>query len=377
MESWLSSMLSIFGLLFLCFVLVSPLIITLTNLMNLVWRHSILHYAMTVVTMVLGFGLSCFLCLGITFRDYTEAIYINSWEYHTPISPEYGWLLLIILIWFFISWICLSYSGRTKNLFPPLVTAFFIAGIYAGWILCIVYLIQIAGGMDFVWFYLCLLPVNLVLLSVHSMFSFTAFYGKLQAEVVYSNPLLNQVNQFLAKGNRWLLSGLFFLVILLPAAVLLLELFGQRPDVLIKAFTETSDWTLSQQISPPPLTYDAHYLCTVSLRGHKKIVKPIRYGIRRGEKIVVNRQLCVANAFEQLIEERTPRLHRAVRNFYDKYGYPVSRHITTPLAADITYLIMKPLELVFLAVLYTVDKKPEDRIALQYLGVNKKQIINR
>ena len=42
------------------------------------------------------------------------------------------------------------------------------------------------------------------------------------------------------------------------------------------AFTKTSDWILSGEVAPPPVAYDTHYLCTVSLRGHKKIVKPIR-----------------------------------------------------------------------------------------------------
>ena len=61
----------------------------------------------------------------------------------------------------------------------------------------------------------------------------------------------------------------------------------------------------------------------------------------------MNRQLCVANAFEQVLEERTPRFHRFVRHVYDTYGYPVAKHIRTPLAADITYLVMKPLEWIF------------------------------
>ena len=82
---------------------------------------------------------------------------------------------------------------------------------------------------------------------------------------------------------------------------------------------------------------------------------------------MVNRQLCVANAFEQLLEERTPRFHRALRSFYDTYGYPVSRHIKTPFSADVIYLIMKPLEWLFVVVLYLFDEKPEDRIAKQYL----------
>jgi len=71
--------------------------------------------------------------------------------------------------------------------------------------------------------------------------------------------------------------------------------------------------------------------------------------------------------------ERTPRFHRAIRNFYDKYGYPISKLIRTAWLADLTYLIMKPLEWIFLIVLYLFDKKPENRIALQYLPKNARK----
>ena len=80
----------------------------------------------------------------------------------------------------------------------------------------------------------------------------------------------------------------------------------------------------------------------------------------------MNRQLCIANAFEQLLEERAPKFHRAVRGFYDKTGYPIAKHIRSPYLADCIYFIMKPLEWVFLAVLYLFDPKPENRIAVQY-----------
>ena len=160
------------------------------------------------------------------------------------------------------------------------------------------------------------------------------------------------------------------LLLMLPLygiVIAILCLFGQKPDSVIEAFTKTSDWVLSTEIAPPPVEYDSHYLCTVSLQGHKELVKPIRYGIRRGERIVVNRQLCVANAFEQLLEERTPKFHRAVRNFYDKHGYPISKWITNPWSADVVYILMKPLEWFFVAVLYLFDEKPENRICSQYL----------
>ncbi len=104
------------------------------------------------------------------------------------------------------------------------------------------------------------------------------------------------------------------------------------------------------------------------MNGHKAIVKPTRAGIRHDVKIIVNRQLCIANAFEQLIEEKTPKFHRIVRKVYDKYGYAISRHITTLYRADIVYIAMKPLEWLFLIVLYLFDINPENRIAIQYTG---------
>ena len=95
-------------------------------------------------------------------------------------------------------------------------------------------------------------------------------------------------------------------------------------------------------------------------------MRPLRLGYRRGAVIVVNRQLAVANAFEELLQERLPRLHRQVRHFYDTHGYPLSQKITTPFRADLVYLLMKPLEWLFAAALYLFDLAPECRIARQY-----------
>lgn len=149
--------------------------------------------------------------------------------------------------------------------------------------------------------------------------------------------------------------------------VCILVLFGQQPDSFIKAFTETSDWSLSQRVAPQNLYRDEHYLCTVAAGGHEKVVKPVRMGVRHGHKVIVNRQLMIANAFEQLLEEKTPRLHRHIRHFYDTYGFPIAKLIRSRYVADVVYVIMKPLEWLFLIVLYLCDVKPENRIAVQYL----------
>ena len=56
-----------------------------------------------------------------------------------------------------------------------------------------------------------------------------------------------------------------------------------------------------------------------------------------------------------------------VRYIYDTYGYPVSNLITSPLRADLIYIMMKPLEWIFLFVLYLLDLRPEQRIRNQYI----------
>lgn len=45
---------------------------------------------------------------------------------------------------------------------------------------------------------------------------------------------------------------------ILAVILIILVLFGQVPDALIQAFTQTSDWTLSLKESPPPIIVDGN-----------------------------------------------------------------------------------------------------------------------
>ena len=67
------------------------------------------------------------------------------------------------------------------------------------------------------------------------------------------------------------------------------------------------------------------------------------------------------------IMEKFPNFHKLIRSVYDTYGYPVSRHIISPERADAVYILMKPLEWMFLIFLYLFDVKPEERIRRQYM----------
>ena len=227
------------------------------------------------------------------------------------------------------------------------------------------WIIQVLGRADELSVYLAVFPLNVILLSASVVK--TLLKEQKEEDEGKDFEKFTGLRRLLVKSSCW--PALAFLMVwpVLGICIAVLVLFGQEPSAAVKAFTETSDWMLSQRISPPTVYSDGHYLCTVAAGGHEKLEKPKRMGVRHGHRIVVNRQLCVANAFEQVLEERTPRFHRFVRHVYDTYGYPVAKHIRTPLAADITYLVMKPLEWIFLLVLYLTDRKPEDRIAKQYL----------
>lgn len=259
---------------------------------------------------------------------------------------------------------------------PPLPTALCISGLETGLVLAILFIIQLFPHLvEGIWipfdtFYMSLIPLN-YLLTVPRLLRQVIQKQIARLEAAPPAPSKGFIcfcHRLLSRSQGWMLAGFLLALPLLVILLGVLVLLGQSPDAAAKAFTETSDWALSQKISPPPIEVNGHYLCTVAVGGHPKLVKPTRYGIRHGKRIVVNRQLCVSNAFEQLIMERTPRFHRAVRRFYDTHGYPLSQKLTTPLRADMTYLLMKPLEWFFLLCLYTFDTTPETRIAMQYTG---------
>ncbi|HVG13597.1 MAG TPA: DUF6688 family protein [Chitinophagaceae bacterium] len=153
---------------------------------------------------------------------------------------------------------------------------------------------------------------------------------------------------------------------------LVLYLFGQKPDALIRAFTDTYKHGFSQlDYLCDNVHCGGHFLCSVAAKGHEKIVQPQRYGERNGHPIICNRQLLIANAFEELIQDYLPLVHKTIRRQYNKVGNMIHRYYTVfsnKMIADLVYFAMKPLEWIFLITIYTFDRRPEDRIARQYLG---------
>lgn len=323
-----------------------------------------------IFTLVLGIPLTAFyfyttsdgIDMTVIAADWWEQLY--AYQLHSPVELASIPTIVTLTLVGFGGYLILRLMPLEKQ--PPLLTALSIAAMYVGGAVAVVWILQIHEET----FYLpqTILPFNLILLYLRTLRLTVHDKAQLmrQAEAAGELPRLSMLARFLDNASTLPAAGLLAVLPLLGALIMILVLFGQQPDAAIRAWTETADWTFSQQIPPPNLPYDGHYLCTVAAGGHKRVVKPIRSGIRHGHTVIVNRQLCIANAFEQLLEERTPRFHRFVRKNYDRYGLPIAKLIRTKLAADVVYLLMKPAEWIFLAVLYLFDRNPENRIALQY-----------
>ncbi len=305
-------------------------------------------------------------------------IFISFFDYGTKndccsdsafFSPAHRLSIYILIL------LCMGayyYSSLRMRTAPPLAELIVNALLGVALVLCVLIAIQakemlvwFSGIPAIMFFFISQMIINHRMLMVESEEEFTP------------------VQEPYRKAILWILKSNFFikfpllLIISVPVLLflsLVLYVFGQRPDSAIRAFTETYKHGFSQwDYQCENVECGGHYLCSVAANGHKSVVKPVRIGKRHGHYIMCNRQLLVSNAFEELIQEKWPALHRIIRKQYDKVGDMVHRNYNVyskKWISDIVYVIMKPAEWAFLLVLYLADRKPEQRIARQYAPWN-------
>lgn len=372
---------SLFGL-----FLIYPVILTILNLFFLFYTKKDTEWnkkarQIEYITVLLGVifsGLASMIIADIQFGADWQEVLINN-QVHTPIWTQAYPTVIVLSLVGIAGYLFLSCVHVNKV--PPLAIVLGIASMYVGVTQCVLWIVQMMENQLFkeLYIYLCLFPFNCIVLAISTIRRLVWEWQQEQdrKETVYKNKMLQAMNQKLMDSRKWPLFALVLMLPLLGILIGILVLCGQQPDAIIKAWTETSDWNLSQRVAPQNVCVDMHYLCTVAAGGHKNVVKPIRLGERHGHEVVVNRQLCVANAFEQILEEKTPRFHRHVRHFYDTYGFPIAKKICSPYTADFVYFVMKPLEWIFLFVLYLTDTNPENRIALQYMPPKEKEKLQK
>lgn len=287
--------------------------------------------------------------------------------------------ILIIIIFSLLAGISYLYTSTKKRNIPPLVSLFLNLFMLTGIIIAISIASQIGFtnhfflGLPLINFIGCIPFIVLMFMGLKNLHEINILH--IEKNTLHYTKRWEKQLYNLLHYNLWKKYPVLMLLCLpfITMVSQILTLLGQKPDAIILAFTQTYHYTFSELICTYNHNTDCHYLCTVAAQGHTKFVKPTRLGIRNGNSIVVNRQLLIANAFEDILEDKFPKIHRIVRRNYDKYGFPLSKYIKNKWSSDITYLVMKPLEWIFLIVIYCVDQKPENRIAIQYIEPSMKK----
>jgi len=270
-----------------------------------------------------------------------------------------------------------------KNIFPPIpeviINSFLILGLIINTLLCFHIneeefgsVFWFLGNIPILMLLLIQLTENQKLLKQHielnELRSNTTF-GKFCLTILNLDPIFKYP---------------ILTLLLVPIVILLslfLLLFEQKPDSIIRAFTDTYKHGFSKlDYLCDNVECGGHYLCSVAANGHNNVVKPQRLGIRNGNYIICNRQLLISNAFEELLQENFPFLHQQIRKQYNKVGNFIHCYygvFNNKFVSDIIYFLMKPAEWLFLFTLYTFDGKPENRIAKQYISYTNRQQIEK
>lgn len=280
-------------------------------------------------------------------------------------------LLLFQLLTFTLYFISRKYKYKLGPLFIAVVPAL----LFLSTIVALVELIHLA-----LLFFIC---ITIGWITVILPFAVLSYYGLLLVSmfmvceaiaILKMNRTSNrdQLPQWMqtAAAHFYFSNNLLVQIIMFPIVTFLVHivtslLFKYKYSPIIDAFTECTDGFISEG-GHIMGTGGSEYLVTIAGYGHKDLVKPLFVGYRNGHRIMVNRQLQVCNAFEQIMEENIPTIHKRLRRFYDNLQIPIEKWKHRKVLANVLYLVFLPLEKIFLLVLYMVDKNPELRIQSQY-----------
>lgn len=290
----------------------------------------------------------------------------------TAINTEYLFEFLSILI--FTATVSIVYKYKLKP-WPPLTELLGGGSLFLFFILNIIIAIQIYESTEFGGIIPILIGNAPIFLWIWHVMQDRMHMIRYEEEAVAEDDYLDLPEQISTKTTlgRFLKYMQTSLVGFLPVvfAIWLFQyVFTQRPDGVIKMFTETYYHTFST-LTPLCENVDCgeHYLCSVAANGNPAFVRSKRLGVRNGRLIACNRQLLVCNAFEQWLSEVAPKAHQIIRRKYDKVGDHIHKNYEVykdKRVSHLVYLLMKPVEWMFTLILYSVDTHPENRIEMQY-----------
>jgi len=96
------------------------------------------------------------------------------------------------------------------------------------------------------------------------------------------------------------------------------------------------------------------YIATVASQGNPRVVKGFEIVDSRGEPKQINHQLAYFKCGELALKTCLPRCHRLVRTLYDKVGPTLASWLRQHGGAEVSYLLLKPIEWFVRCLLFTL-----------------------
>jgi hypothetical protein len=103
-------------------------------------------------------------------------------------------------------------------------------------------------------------------------------------------------------------------------------------------------WSRSLYAALPDKAPDGCFIVTAAGHGHAEFVGPHFEVEHNGRRRLANQQLVTFWQFENLWRVSSPRSHALFRKIYNGVGPIVARCISSPWLADLTFIVLKPLE---------------------------------
>jgi len=306
-----------------------------------------------------------------------EEVELLDWQYINVI-----WVMTILSISFYFL------SRKKKHSIGPLTLAVIPSVLITGIFLAIfqfihfIPLILIGGfiiGTNFFIFSIFLFPAfSLIQMAILLAIELYSVLQLNKNKVIHDKKKSAFINELanIYFGKYYLIAQIITFPIFITIVQYLFMIFTEKPDSIIQAFIESSDGLFSQGRNNNVSRSPPEYICTIAAHGSSKLVKPLHWGNRHGNVIIVTRQLKICNAFEEMLAEKMPKTQRHLRKIYDNLQIPIDKWKKVTLISNTLYILIKPMEWTFLVALYLLHKNPETKIGRQYLPINFQQFVN-
>lgn len=175
-------------------------------------------------------------------------VVLSNAEKHTPIYSQSMPTVCVIALIGMVGYFFVNFIPLEKM--PPLLLVLGMSAMYLGTLESIIWCVQVCSMEIWSEAYLMLLPFNCLIITAKTVCCKMIEWQNMPHENinVSKNVFLTKCNQVLMKSEYWPLAAFLLMWPLLGILIALLMLFGQAPDSVVRAWTETSDWNLSQKI---------------------------------------------------------------------------------------------------------------------------------